>query len=123
MDIVNGQPLYTPTVLGTAFFKGGVVTPERLGVDLETVLMFTWVHGLIFVVIGSMASWLLGIVEHNPQIGFGVLLFFVIFECGIVAVCQAFAAPVPHALAWPAVVIGNLTLRSWPDTSGAIIQT
>jgi len=84
--------------------------------------MFTWVHGLIFVVIGSMASWLLGIVEHNPQIGFGVLLFFVIFECGIVAVCQAFAAPVPHALAWPAVVIGNLTLRSWPDTSGAIIK-
>ena len=108
VDVLNGQPLYTPTVLGTAFFKGGVVTPERLGVDLETVLMFTWVHGLIFVVIGSMASWLLGIAERNPQIGFGVLLFFVMFEFGFVAVCQAFAEPVLHALAWPAVVIGNL---------------
>jgi hypothetical protein len=108
MDIVNGQPLHTPTVLGTAFFKGGGVRPEGLGGDLETVLTFTWVHRLICVVIGSMASWLLGIAERNPQIGFGVLLFFVIFECGFAAVCQAFAEPVLHALAWPAVVIGNL---------------
>lgn len=70
--------------------------------------MFTWVHGLVFTVIGWLASWLLGIAERNPQIGFGILLFFVVFEFGFISVCHVLAEPVLHALSWPAVVIGNL---------------
>ena len=108
VDGVRGQPLYTPSILGTALFKGGVTTPESLGIDLEIVFVFTWVHGLVFTAIGWLASWLLGIAERNPQLGFGILLFFVVFEFGFIAVCQVFAEPVLHTLAWPAVVIGNL---------------
>ena len=108
IDTMRGQPLYTPSVLGTAFFRGHVAASETLGVNIETVFLFTWVHGMVFVAIGWLASWLLGIAERNPQIGFGILLFFVVFEFGFVSVCQVFAEPVLHALSWPAVVIGNL---------------
>jgi len=114
IDTFNGRPLYTPTVLGTALFKGGVGlnTPESLAVNLEAVLMFTWVHGLIFIVIGGIASRLLGVAEHNPNVGFGILLLFVVFEFGFVAVNLAFADTVLHALSWQAVLLGNLLAAS-----------
>ncbi len=72
------------------------------------VLMFTWVHGLVFIVIGGIASRLLGYAEHNPNIGFGILLLFVVFEFGFVAVNMAFADAVLRALTWQAVLVGNL---------------
>ncbi|MEW6300492.1 MAG: hypothetical protein AB1671_22605 [Thermodesulfobacteriota bacterium] len=110
IDALNGRPLYTPTVLGTALFKGGegLASPDTLPIDLEMVLMFTWVHGLVFVVIGGVASRLLGLAEHNPNIGFGILLLFVVFEFGFVAVNMAFADAVLRALTWQAILLGNL---------------
>jgi len=114
VDTINGRPLYTPTVLGTALFSGGagLNAPESLAINLEAVLMFTWVHGLIFVVIGGIASRLLGVAEHNPNVGFGILLLFVVFEFGFVAVNLAFADTVLHALSWQAVLLGNLLAAS-----------
>ncbi|MBI3304545.1 MAG: hypothetical protein HYZ72_20980 [Deltaproteobacteria bacterium] len=110
VDAINGRPLYTPTVLGTALFKGGagLASPESLPVNLDMVLMFTWVHGLVFIIIGGIASRLLGLAEHNPNLGFGILLLFVVFELGFMAVNMAFAEAVLRALAWQAVLVGNL---------------
>ena len=67
VDSVHGQPFSTPSILGTALFKDGVTTPDSLGIDLEVVFLFTWVHGLVFAAVGWLASWLLGIAERNPQ--------------------------------------------------------
>lgn len=110
LDTINGQPLYTPTVLGTALFRRGegLASPESLPVSLEMILMYTWVHGLIFCVIGGLASRLLALAEKNLHVGFGILLFFVVFEFGFVVAAFVFAEPVLHALAWPAVLLGNL---------------
>jgi hypothetical protein len=110
IDVVNGQPLHTPTVLGTALFKGGeaLASPESRTVDLEMVLMFTWVHGLIFIIIGGIASRLLELAEHNPNLGFGILLLFVVFEFGFVVMNMVFAEAVLRALPWHAVLLGNL---------------
>jgi hypothetical protein len=110
IDALNGQPFYTPTVLGTALFKGGagLNAPENLAVSLDTVLMFTWVHGLVFIILGGIASRLLGVAEQDPNLGFGILLLFVVFEFGFVAVNLAFAEVVLKALAWQAVLGGNL---------------
>jgi len=46
--------------------------------------------------------------EHNPNLGFGVLLLFVLFEGGFLSAAMLFAEPVLHALAWQSVLIGNL---------------
>jgi len=110
LDAINGRPLYTPTVLGTALFRRGegLTSPETLPVSLGTTLMYTWVHGLIFCVIGGIASRLLALAEQNLNLGFGILLFFVVFEFGFVGAAFLFAQPVLHALAWPAVLFGNL---------------
>ena len=110
VDAVHGRPLLTPNVLGTALFHRGegLDTPELLPTSFEMVLGFTWVHLLVFLLIGLGASWLLGVAERHPHVGFGVVLLFVFFEGGYLFAAWFFAQPLLHALAWQSVVIGNL---------------
>lgn len=110
LDIFKGRPLYTPTVLGTALFgRGeGLSSLESISVSWEMTLMFTWVHGMVFAVIGGFASYLIGLAEKNPNLGFGFLLLFVVLEFGFIGAAFLFAEPILHALAWPMVLIGNL---------------
>jgi hypothetical protein len=97
-------------VLGTALFRQGegLASTETLRASPAMVLMFTWVHGLVFATVGGAASWLLWIAERHPSLGFGILFFFVVCEFGFIAVAMTFAEPVLHALAWPAVLVANL---------------
>ena len=109
LDSLSGRPLYTPTVLGTALFRRGGTTPlSEILPNLEMVLMFTWVHGLVFVAIGGIGARLLALAERNPNLGFGILMLFVFFECGFVVGAMFFAEPILHALAWPAVLVANI---------------
>jgi hypothetical protein len=110
LDLIKGRPLFTPTVLGTALFEGvaKLSALENLAVSLHIVVWFTFVHWLVFSLLGCLASRLLGLAERNPNIGFGVLLLFVVFEFGFLAGASVVAEPVLHALAWPTVLIGNL---------------
>lgn len=110
LDTVKGRPLYTPSVLGTVFFKPGVLlpTPESMPVSFELVLVYTWVHWLVFCVIGGAASLLLRAAERRPDAGFGILLFFVIFEFGFLVGAMLFAEAILRAIAWQEILLGNL---------------
>jgi hypothetical protein len=110
LDSLNGRPLHTPTVLGTALFRRGVdlAALQTAPVSLDMVLMFTWVHGLVFAALGGVAARLLGMAERNPSLGFGVLLLFVVFEFVFTVSAMLFAEPVLNVLTWPAVLIANL---------------
>jgi hypothetical protein len=110
IDTVAGRPLHTPTILGTAIFRGGagLASPETVPVSLEMVVLYTWVHALVFCVIGGVAARLLAVAERQPNAGFGILLVFVVFEFGFLVVTLLFAEPVLHALTWPAILGGNL---------------
>ena len=109
LDVFSGHPFYTPNVLGNALFHRGVATEElqKLPISVEMVLTYTWVHFLAFCILGGLASKLLDLAERNVNVGFGILLGFVIFEFGFVFAALIFAEPILHALAWPAVLIGN----------------
>jgi hypothetical protein len=109
LDSLSGRPLYTPTVLGTALFRRGGTTPlSEVLPNLEMVLMFTWVHGLVFVAIGGIVARLLALAERQPSVGFGILMLFVFFEFGFIVAAMFFAEPILHALAWPAVLVANI---------------
>jgi len=114
VDALNGRPLYTPTVLGTALFRhgAGLGSPETLPISLEMVWMFTWVHGLVFAAIGGLAARLLALAERNPSFGFGILLLFVVFEFGFTVTAMILAAPVLMALTWSSVLVANLLAAS-----------
>jgi len=110
LDSLAGHPLSTPHVLGTALFQGGWggVPSIQSAFSLGIVVAFTGLHWLVFALMGSLASRLLGLAEHHPNLGFGVLLLFVLVECGFLGGTLMFAEPVLHVLAWPSVFVGNL---------------
>ena len=111
IDLLSGRPFfYTPNLLGTALFRhgAGLDQPQTLPISLEMVLVYTWVHGLVFCAIGGIAAKLLALAERDVHAGFGILLLFVIFEFGFVGAALVLAEPVLRALAWPLVLVGNL---------------
>lgn len=110
VDTIKGRPLYTPSVLGTVLFRpgGNLAVPENLPISFQMVLVYTWVHGMVFCVIGGIAARLLGAAERKPDLGFGILLLFVVFEFGFLVAAMLFASELLHALAWQEVLVGNL---------------
>jgi hypothetical protein len=109
LDILRGRPLYTPTVLGTALVRGpGLASPETLPVSLGMVVLFTLAHGVVFLAIGAVAAGLIRLAEKNANYGFGLILFFVFFLCGFLFAAMIFAEDILRALAWPAILGGNL---------------
>jgi len=110
LDGFRGRWFFTPTVLGTALFHGGagLDDPTTMAPSLEVVLSFTWIHMLVFLLVGIAAARLLVLAEDDSHMGFGILLLFLVFEFGFIGACMVFAAPVLEALAWPAIMAGNL---------------
>jgi hypothetical protein len=109
IDTLQGRPFYTPSLLGAALFRRELLAAGTdLPVSLDRVLHYSWVHGLVFCLIGGLASRLFSLAEERPNVGFGIFLFFVVFELGFVGLALVFAAPILHALSWPAVLLGNL---------------
>jgi len=110
VDTLRGRPLYTPSLLGTALFRGrdALTSPETHSISPLMVLLFTLAHGLAFVVIGQVAARLVRLAEKNANYGFGIILFLVFFLSGFFFVSMVFAAELLRALTWPAVLAGNL---------------
>jgi hypothetical protein len=113
LDTIQGRPLYTPSLLGTAFFKpgAGLTSPGPLpssSYEFEMVVVYTWVHGLVFCAIGGVAAKLIALAERNPNLGFGILLFAVIFEFGFLVVAALIAEVILQELAWHSILLGNL---------------
>ena len=110
LDTIQGRPLYTPTVLGSVIFRGpqALAGGAAIAPSFETVVSFTWIHALVFLLIGTGAAKLVAAAERNPNLGFGVIILFVVFQFGFLALSMILADEVLHALAWPAVMGGNL---------------
>ena len=109
LDLYNGRPFYTPNVLGAALsLSEAARDPATAPTSMEHILFYSWIHVLVFCVIGGLASKLLSLAERDLHFGFGILLLFIIFEFGFVFAAMVFAEPILRALSWPAVLAGNL---------------
>lgn len=110
VDLIDGEPLYTPTILSKLFLRMEGASPEfhTLQSPFQIVWGYTWLHGLVFVGLGGLISWLLGATERNPDIGFGVLLFITLLGVLVTGVVAVYATQVLRVLGWPEIFIGNL---------------
>ena len=109
LDAVTRLPLYTPTVLGEGLFLGEQSLASNAGgqVSLKLTLMYTGVHGLVFLVLGVIAAYLVLLPKRNLHLGISLLLLFAILELGFVGTAFVIAKPVLDELTWPIVLIGN----------------
>ena len=103
LDALRGRPLYTPALLGTALFGSAHDSNP-----FEMAMMFTFVHVLVFAMLGGIAARLLALAERDPNYGFGILLLFVVFEFGFLIAAMFFAEDVLASVTWPSILLGNL---------------
>jgi len=109
LDAVTRLPLYTPTVLGEGLFLGEQSLASNAGgqVSLKLTLMYSGVHGLVFMVLGVIAAYSVLLPKRNLHLGISLLLLFAILELGFVGTAFVIAKPVLDELTWPIVLIGN----------------
>jgi hypothetical protein len=95
IDILNGQPLFTPSLLGSVLFLGFDAT-EVASVRLDAVFYFSLVHVAGFTALGALASFVVHEVElYSKHPAIVLLVFFGIIEAAFFVI-----AP----LAFPGVV-------------------
>jgi hypothetical protein len=109
MDAVTHLPLYTPTVLGEGLFLGeqGLASNAGEQVSPKLTLMYSGIHGLVFVVLGVIAAYLLLLPQRKLHLGIALLALFLVLELGFVGTAFVLAKPVLNELAWPIVLTGN----------------
>jgi hypothetical protein len=109
-DLAAGRPLWTPFVLGHAFFLGGVPAPDA---PIAPVLVagYTAVHGLVFVTFGAMLAFLAD-TDPRPRLRLGraaldAVLLFAAFELVFLAFAWMFAPGMMGVLGIGRVALAN----------------
>lgn len=118
LDTIQGHPLYTPTLLGSALFRPGAGLPSPGGfvISFEMVLLYTGIHWLAFCIVGVAVSRLLELATRKPHIGFAIVLLFVVFQFGFIAAAMILEEPVLRALGWVEVLWANLLAAATTGT-------
>lgn len=111
VDTVSGRPFFTPAMLGSAVFQG-LRDPALVEIAFPTVVMYTMLHVVAFLLVGIAAAILVAEAEEFPTLLWPLLVFFVVFEFGFYIIVATLLTPLLSALAWTNVAIGNLIAAS-----------
>ncbi len=106
VDTINGQPLFTPAMLGSAVFWGAH-DPSAVVIEPARIFGYTMIHVSAFVVVGCVAAALAAEVEFAPSTLFLVIVGFCFFEVGFYILVALLAKPLLGYLAWWSVAIGK----------------
>lgn len=107
VDVIAGQPFFTPAMLGDALFWRQT-DPAQVQIAFSTVIAYTMVHVLAFVAAGILAAFVVHQVESFPATLYIVVAVFMVFEFGFYVLIAIVARPLLGALAWTNVAAGNL---------------
>ena len=108
VDLIAGQPFFTPTTLGRAVFSVLGTVPETES-PIVHVLAYTAFHYAVFIALGIVAAAMVRLAGDEPSVLLGFVILFVSFEVGFYAFVAVLSQVTPLGqLAWWQVMIGNL---------------
>ena len=108
LDTVRGEPLRTPTLLASALLRGGgTPAPHTLVESVWLTLLFTVVHGLVFVAVGIGAAAFLERFALFRTRALLISLIFGVLCLGFFAVAAGISAVGPQGVAVRDAFIGN----------------
>jgi uncharacterized membrane protein YphA (DoxX/SURF4 family) len=108
VDMLAGQPLFTPTTLGRAVFSVLGAVPESES-PIVHVLAYTAFHYAAFITVGIIAAAMVRVAGDEPSVLLGFVMLFVAFEVGFYAFVAVLSQATPLGqLAWWQVMVGNL---------------
>lgn len=79
VDIANGHPLFTPSVLGQIIVQGQA-TPDVSQIKPDAVFLYTLFHLAAFIVFGWAVTKVVHLAVNLPIVRFGLVIVFVAFE-------------------------------------------
>ncbi len=108
VDLLDGQPLFTPSLMGgVLFFDIGV--NDAVEVSLQAVVTFSLLHIAIFTALGAVVSWVVHEVELHSRHPIEVLLvLFAIIEVAFFAVAPLVMPGLIERLGIVRVGVANL---------------
>ena len=108
LDTVRGKPLFTPTLLARALLGGnGTAAPQTLAETVWLTLLFTVVHGLVFVAVGIGAAYFLERVARFRTRTLIIALIFGVLCLAFFAVAATVSVIGPQGVAVRDAFIGN----------------
>jgi hypothetical protein len=107
LDTIQGRPLYTPGVLGSALFS--LMGPPFSESEGLRVFGYTIFHYAVFSVLGIALVYVVHRSRREPAILAGLLLMFVAFEIGFYGFAALLSEPeILGNIGWYQIAIGNL---------------
>ncbi len=100
IDAIQGEPLRTPRLLGTALLR---VTDPTAGMRAYTAL-----HGLAFIAFGIVGALLIAGAERQPLLVFALVILFTAFEIFFFGAIVIAASWVLDELAGWTIFVGNI---------------
>ena len=79
VDLFQGKPFFTPSVLGQILLLGRAL-PATETIAASAVVLYTGFHFVAFVLFGMLVTKLVHLAVNNPVIRFGLVMVFVVFE-------------------------------------------
>lgn len=107
VDTIEGRPLYTPAVLGSAATLG-LRDPSVVVISMQSVGAYTAFHFLAFFAVGIVAAALAAEASKSINVLWLVAEFFIVFEFAFYAAVALVFTPLLAELAWINVAVGNL---------------
>ncbi len=107
VDVLAGRAFFTPAVLGSAVFLG-LRDPATVTIGVQPVLLYTAVHILAFIIVGTAASFMFAAIAKDPSLTWLLIEFFIVFEIGFYGAVALLFTPLLAELAWINVAVGNL---------------
>ena len=107
VDLLRAEAFFTPAALGSALFLGAdSLADVRIG--SATVLAYTVVHLLAFVVAGFVSAGFMAAAEETPPLIFAAIMLFIVTGVFFVGTLAVLAEFLLGALAWWSVALGTL---------------
>lgn len=107
VDLVLGRVFFTPAALGSAVFYGA----NEVGlvqVTAATVLGYTAIHVVAFLVTGLVFAAVVGQADRHPPVLLALALLFVTFETLAIGVITIIAQWLLDIVPWWTIAVGNL---------------
>jgi hypothetical protein len=106
-DLLRGRPFFTPGALGSALFLGSS-SVQSVSVTPGTVIGYTVMHVIAFVVTGFLAAAIVTAADETPPLILGAVMFFAAFEAFFMGLLAMVAEFLLGALAWWTIAVGNV---------------
>jgi hypothetical protein len=107
IDSLQGQPLYTPSLLGSVLFLGQTVE-DVTSINPTIVFAYTGVHVLLFLMAGVGVAWMVSQFHRNPQFGLVLVLVFLLFQAVVFGLEVSMVPSLVGAIGAGIVAVANI---------------